>query len=120
MRILCRLSDLAGTGAKEVIVEDAGLRHAVFVVRCGQDVAAYFNACPHARLPLNGVPDTFLDVTGSYLVCVNHGAHFDPRTGRCIRGPCKGQSLKPLAVRCEDGGILCMEDDYTPVTARGG
>lgn len=42
MTVLCRLSDLAATGAKEIFVEDAGIRHAVFVVRRGDDIAAYF------------------------------------------------------------------------------
>lgn len=116
MTVLCRLSDLAATGAKEIVVEDAGIRHAVFVVRRGEDIAAYFNACPHARLPLNGAPDVFLDFTGSHLVCVNHGAHFDVRTGHCHRGPCKGQRLKPLAIRCEDDKILCADSDYKVVT----
>ncbi len=117
MTPLYRLSDLEATGAHEAVVEDAGIRRAVFVVRRGEAFAAYFNACPHARLPLNGAPDVFFDVTGSHLVCVNHGAHFDAATGHCIRGPCKGQSLKPLAIRREGDKIICADSDYTSVTA---
>lgn len=112
MTTLCRLSDLAATGAKEVLVEDAGLRHPVFVVRHGDGAVAYFNSCPHARLPLNGAPDVFLDVSRSYLVCVNHGAHFDVATGRCFRGPCKGQALKSLPVSRDGDRIVCADGDY--------
>lgn len=113
MAILCRLADLEATGAKEVIVEDAGIRHTVVVVEQAGRVAAYFNSCPHARLPLNGAPDVFFDFSRSFLFCVNHGAHFDAATGRCIRGPCKGEALRSFPVRLEDDRIVCADSDYT-------
>lgn len=115
MTVLCRLADLEATGAKEVIVEDAGIRRPIFVVRHDRGVAAYFNVCPHARLPLNGEPDAFFDFSRSFLVCVNHGANFDAATGRCIRGPCKGENLKPLTVHLEDDRIVCTDPDYNLV-----
>lgn len=111
--ILCRLADLAATGAREAFVEDAGIRRSVFVVRHSNGVAAYFNACPHARLPLNGAPDVFFDSSNSFLFCANHGAHFDVTTGRCIRGPCKGENLRPLLVRIDGDAVICMDSDLT-------
>lgn len=113
MTLLCRLADLEATGAKEITVEDTGIRHAVFVVRHERGVAAYFNACPHARLPLNTAPDVFFDFSRSFLVCVNHGAHFDAETGGCIRGVCKGEKLKRFAIRLEGDKIFCADSDYT-------
>lgn len=113
MTVLCRLADLAATGAKEVTVADAGIAHSVFVVRREGRIAAYFNSCPHARLPLNGAPDVFLDFSGSFLFCVNHGAHFDILTGLCIRGVCKGESLRPFPVRLDGDRIVCTDPDYT-------
>lgn len=112
MRALCRLADLAATGAKDVVVQDAGVRKQVFVVMHGGHVRAYFNACPHARLPLNNLPDTFFDAGRDVLVCVNHGAHFDALTGKCVRGPCKGQTLRPLAVDCDGDSIVIADPDY--------
>ncbi len=113
MTLLCRLADLEVTRAKEIIVEDAGIRRAVFVVRHASGVSAYFNACPHARLPLNNAPDVFFDVSGAVLVCANHGAHFEPAGGKCLRGPCKGESLKSFPIRVADGKIFCADSDYT-------
>jgi nitrite reductase/ring-hydroxylating ferredoxin subunit len=113
MTVLCRLADLEATGAKEVVIEDAGIAHPIFIVRHRGGIAAYFNACPHARLPLNAAPDVFLDFSRSFLFCTNHGAHFDPATGRCIRGPCKGESLKPLPIRLDGDLIVCTDTDYT-------
>jgi nitrite reductase/ring-hydroxylating ferredoxin subunit len=113
MILLCRLADLEATGAKEIIVEDAGVRRAVFVVRHTGGVSAYVNACPHAGLPLNSAPDVFLDFSGSFLFCANHGAHFEPAGGKCLRGPCKGESLKSFPIRVEDGKIFCADSDYT-------
>ncbi|MCA0199307.1 MAG: Rieske (2Fe-2S) protein [Proteobacteria bacterium] len=113
MTVLCRLADLAATGAKEIIVEDAGIRRAIFVVRHAGGINAYFNACPHARLPLNSVPDVFLDFSASFVFCANHGAHFEPGSGKCLRGPCKGESLKSFPIRVEDGKIFCADSDYT-------
>ncbi|MGE4063840.1 MAG: Rieske (2Fe-2S) protein [Rhodospirillaceae bacterium] len=110
---LCRLADLEATGAKELVIEDAGIRHRIFVVRHEAGAAAYFNACPHARLPLNAAPDVFVDFSGSFLFCANHGAHFEVATGRCIRGPCKGESLRPLPVRIDGGNVVCTDSDYT-------
>jgi nitrite reductase/ring-hydroxylating ferredoxin subunit len=112
MTPLCRLADLEATGAKEIVVIDAGLRHKIFIVTHDNGVAAYFNACPHARLPLNAAPDAFFDFSRSFLVCVNHGAHFDAMTGRCLRGPCKGESLRRFPVRLDGDTVFGTDPDY--------
>ncbi len=110
--ILCRLADLAATGAREIIVSDAGVRRKIFVVRHAHGIASYFNACPHARLPLNAEPDVFFDVGRSVLVCVNHGAHFEPGNGLCLRGPCKGERLRPFPIRIDGEDIHADDPDY--------
>jgi nitrite reductase/ring-hydroxylating ferredoxin subunit len=112
MTVLCRLADLEATGAKEAVVDDAGIRHPIFIVKHDGGVAAYFNACPHARLPLNAEPGVFFDFSRSFLVCGNHGAHFDAATGRCIRGPCKGESLRRFPVQLDGDRVLCADSDY--------
>lgn len=111
--VLCRLGALDATGAKEIVLDDAGIPVAVVVVRCGAGVAGYFNSCPHAKLPLNRAPDVFFDAGGTVLVCVNHGAHFDAATGRCLRGPCKGASLRPFPVRLDGDLVVATDTDYS-------
>jgi nitrite reductase/ring-hydroxylating ferredoxin subunit len=108
-QILCRLSDLDATGAKEIVLNKDGARVPVFVVKFGERVLGYVNSCPHVRLPLNWKEDSFLDVSGTYLFCANHGAHFDVVTGACLRGPCKGQSLTTYPVRVDGDTIVALE-----------
>jgi nitrite reductase/ring-hydroxylating ferredoxin subunit len=104
--VLCQLRDLEATNAKEIVLEREDGRLSVFIVRVGERVAGYVNSCPHARLPLNWRPDAFFDISGTFLFCASHGAHFEPATGKCIRGPCKGQSLTPYPVRIEGDSIV--------------
>ncbi len=104
--VLCTLSDLDATGAKEIVLDKDGGRSPVFVVRFADRVVGYVNSCPHARLPLNWREDAFFDISNTLLICTSHGAHFDPLTGHCLRGPCKGQSLTPYPVRVEGDKII--------------
>ncbi len=104
--MLCHLTDLEATGAKEVVREENGERISLFVIRDGENVRDYVNSCPHARLPLNWREDMFFDLTRQYVLCANHGAYFDIATGACVRGPCVGQSLTPVAVMVDANGAI--------------
>jgi len=113
--VLCRLADLDATGAKEIVLEKDGGRYPVFVIRAGGKILGYANSCPHARLPLNWKEDSFFDISRTFLFCANHAAHFDPITGACIRGPCKGQSLMPYPVRVVGDVIVSVGDAIVSV-----
>jgi nitrite reductase/ring-hydroxylating ferredoxin subunit len=105
-RVLCTLADLDATGAKEfVYTDDDGARVSVFVVRYDGHIFGYLNSCPHARLPLNFRDDQFFDVTGQYILCANHAAYFDVKTGQCVRGPCKGKALQEFTVKVVDNTV---------------
>jgi len=100
--VLCTLSDLEKTGAKEIKINPGGPGpESIFVVKTSAGVAAYWNNCPHADLPLNLAPDKFIDRTKTYILCVNHAAWFEKKTGVCVRGPCTGMSLRPFPVHIE-------------------
>ena len=107
-RALCRLSDLDATGAKEIVLDKDGARFPIFVVKFGAVIRGYVNSCPHARLPLNWNEDAFFDVSRTYLICANHGAHFEVMTGKCLRGPCKGQALAPFPVSLDGETIVTL------------
>ena len=107
-RVLCALTDLDATGAKEIVFEQDGARVSVFVVRHGDKIHGYINSCPHARLPLNWRDDRFFDVTGQYLLCANHSALFDIGSGQCVRGPCKGRALAPYPVRQDGANVVAL------------
>lgn len=106
-QVLCDLSDLDATGAKGPIhVLRDGRKESVFVVRQDQLIRAWVNSCPHAFAPLEMEPDRFLDLTGTYVLCSMHGAHFDISTGTCAMGPCKGRRLTAFPVRIHNGKII--------------
>lgn len=105
MAYLCKLSDIADPGAKGIDPEGAPEQPGVIVVRHGGAVYGYVNACPHQGTPLETFPDRFLDRDGRHLICSTHGARFRITDGSCVTGPCKGQSLAPVALTVEDGWV---------------
>lgn len=72
-----------------------------FLVLVGNRVYAYTNVCPHQGHPLDYEPHRFLAPDGHQLLCSSHGALFDPATGLCSSGPCKGMYLRSLPCRVD-------------------
>ncbi|GAB3127548.1 Rieske (2Fe-2S) protein [Novispirillum itersonii] len=105
-RPLFPLDSLRDPGCREVVVETAGDRSGFFVVRQGQTVHAYVNACPHQRVPLNWKPDTFLTPELDAIQCSLHRALFRIEDGYCTEGPCAGRSLTPVPVQVENGMVV--------------
>lgn len=103
---LCALDDVADGGSAGFTVEAEGGRTAMFVVRRGDAVFGYVNACPHIGAPLNFLPDVFLNLDKTHIQCSTHGALFDVADGTCVSGPCKGQRLKPVGVTLRDGTLF--------------
>ena len=101
---LCRMDALPDGGARGFDPLGRG-RDTVFVVRKGRALHAYLDLCPHygdTRLPWR--KDAYLDAAGEAIVCAAHGARFDIATGRCVLGPCLGQSLRAVPLELNEGG----------------
>lgn len=81
-----------------------------FAVRYDGEVRAYVNECPHAFTQLDWNPGEFFDEAGLYLVCATHGAMFEPHTGLCVVGPCRGAALAKLSVREREGAVYLLDD----------
>ncbi|HLO75312.1 MAG TPA: Rieske 2Fe-2S domain-containing protein [Magnetospirillum sp.] len=107
-KVLCQLSDLDATGAKGPIrvAGPDGRTVDVFVVRQDGAVRAWIDCCPHAFVPLEMEPDRFLDLTGGFVLCTMHGAHFDVDTGKCVQGPCRGLGLTAYPIRIHNGKVV--------------
>ncbi len=71
---------------------------ALLVIKHGDRIVAYRNACPHQGRRLDYAPGMFL-LKDERLICPAHGAVFTLLDGRCIQGPCQGESL--LAYHCD-------------------
>lgn len=68
-------------------------------------VRAWLNVCPHAGRRLDWAPGQFLVSKDGLLVCAVHGASFETHGGVCEAGPCRGQSLRAVAVAVRDGAV---------------
>jgi nitrite reductase/ring-hydroxylating ferredoxin subunit len=103
-RVICASAELADGGAGVRFGLPSG--SVAFVVRHHGIARAFVNRCPHAGTELDWQPGEFFDETGLYLICSTHGALFEPGTGFCVAGPCRGASLEPLAIRERDGQVI--------------
>ena len=118
-RVICEAAALAEGGAGvRFDWAPAGGEGKGFVVRHDGAARAFVNRCPHLGVELDWQPGEFFEETGLYLVCSTHGAIFDPSTGLCVAGPCRGARLEAIAVEERQGRILIHDD--RPAPARGG
>ena len=83
-----------------------GETESLVVHRAGAAVRAWLNVCPHAGRRLDWAPGQFLKSREGLLICAVHGASFELIGGECVAGPCRGQSLQPVAVRVREGEVL--------------
>ena len=49
-----------------------------------------------------------LDGDAESLVCAAHGASFELQGGECLAGPCRGESLRAVAVEIRDGAVWLL------------
>ncbi len=108
-RLICR-SDALREGGAGVRFEQRWQGELVqaFAIRQRGHVRAYLNRCAHVGVELDWLPGHFFDETGFYLVCATHGALYEPDTGRCADGPCRGAGLVRLEAVEEDGAVFVL------------
>ncbi len=87
-----------------------GINHDGFVILFEGRVFGYENRCRHIPITIDYGDNRFFTGDGKSLVCQTHGAMYDPVTGLCFQGPCKGSSLFPLKVEVEDGNVYLVQD----------
>ena len=78
-----------------------------FVVRWHGGIYAYLNQCAHAGGPLD-FEGQVVESSGRFLMCARHGAIYEPDTGRCVGGPCRGARLTPLPVHEDADGRVWL------------
>ena len=111
-RLICPSAALGERGKGERFsINERAADDKAFAVRFQGVVRAYVNRCPHMGTELDWQPGEFFDLSGLYLACSTHGALFEPGSGRCVAGPCRGASLEPLAIRERDGQVFLLNDN---------
>jgi len=83
-----------------------------FAIRYDGVVRAYLNRCAHVPIELDWNEGDFFESSGLYLMCSTHGALYQPDTGRCAGGPCRGGRLRPIFIVERDGQVYWRPDDY--------
>lgn len=109
--ILCHVEEIAEEQCKGFALADY---EQVFVLRKDGQLFAYENRCPHLGIPLEMLPDQFLDMEKSFIQCSTHGALFEIDSGLCVAGPCKGASLQKQAFEVIDGRIHIKDKPEEP------
>lgn len=102
---LCKSGALVDSGLAvpfDVVYQGQTCR--AFAIRYAGRAHAYLNRCSHVPMEMDYQPDRFFDSTGHWLICATHGALYQPETGRCAGGPCRGGLLK-INLQEQDGVV---------------
>lgn len=83
-----------------------------FVIRFEGKVHGYLNRCAHVPMELDWNPGEFFESGGLYLMCATHGALYEPDTGKCAGGPCRGGKLMSISVTEHEQKIFWQPDDF--------
>jgi nitrite reductase/ring-hydroxylating ferredoxin subunit len=111
--IICQRNDLVdgdrgGKAIRFEIVRQAK-KTPCFAVAFKGAIYAYVNRCPHQGTELDWLPGEVFDGDGLYLICATHGAVFEPNSGFCVGGPCKGTSLERVPIREVENNISLVD-----------
>lgn len=110
-------SEIPERGSKKFTFERDGVTEEGFLIRYKGRFFAYRNLCSHIPLKMDQDTGIFFSPSGGNLVCKNHGAMFDPLTGKCILGPPKGKYLKWLSIAVTGETIFLILKDARPAAA---
>ena len=102
---LALFAQIADGGFSEAEATIDGDAESLILHRDGDTVRAWLNVCPHAGRRLDWAPGQFLRSRDGHLVCAVHGASFELANGDCVAGPCRGESLRAVAVVVREGEV---------------
>ena len=113
---VCASSQLqpGGRGVR-FLIQRNGVIGPAFAVRHNDSVVAYLNRCAHKLVELDWREGEFFDSEQQYLVCATHGALYDPASGACVSGPCRGATLTVIPVHEADGSVWLTKVSATVV-----
>lgn len=106
---LCHFDELPNGGARGFDPTRRG-QDTLFVIRRGDRVFGWRDACPHHGTPMAWRKDAYLNAARDRIVCHAHGAQFDIESGLCLLGPCRGERLTPVALRIDRCGDLHLHN----------
>lgn len=114
-RVIARVEELGPGSVKKFWLICQKYRVDCFLINDRGNFHAYINRCRHMTTPLDFVRYQFFTEDGRNLICLTHGALYEPDSGLCVEGPCKGLSLYRLPVVVDQGEVLvsCPSGDLS-------
>jgi len=114
-RVIARIGELGPGSVKKFGLICQRYRIDAFLINHRGEFHAYANRCRHMTTPLDFVRYQFFTEDREHLVCMTHGALYEPDSGLCVEGPCKGLSLYRLPVKVDRGEVLvgCPSGDVS-------
>lgn len=111
LQALCNGRDLHDGGAAVPFdLLHAGQTCRAFAIRFKGEVHAYLNRCSHVAMEMDWQPNRLFDDSGQWLLCSTHGAVYEPGSGACRGGPCRGGLIKVPVV--ERDGVVFWQAQY--------
>jgi len=105
-RVVARVAEMRPGSVRKFWLICQKYRVDAFLINHEGNFHAYVNRCRHMTTPLDFVRYQFFTEDRRHLICLTHGALYDPASGLCVEGPCKGLSLYPLPVLVDQGEVL--------------
>ena len=96
-------------------ITDLTKTYSAFAIRSTRGIAAFVNQCAHMALELDWSLGEFFDADGQNLVCATHGALYNPVTGACVSGACRGKPLQAIRIIESNGSIYLEDETYQVV-----
>ncbi|UWR13387.1 Rieske (2Fe-2S) protein [Sulfitobacter mediterraneus] len=102
---ICSLQDVPEGGTHCLEIDGFPL----LLVRVGDALQGYVNACPHQYLPLDHKGDKLISADKTILRCTNHAAGFSVQTGEGVEGLGLGDCLDAVPIRVSEKTIFIAE-----------
>ncbi|TXI22182.1 MAG: Rieske (2Fe-2S) protein [Roseateles sp.] len=103
---LCASADLVERG--RAVVFDVLQWHQparAFALRYEGRAVAYLNRCAHVPTEMDWQEGEFLDGDKRFILCSIHGAAYEPLSGQCLMGPCRGARLTKIEISEREGQV---------------
>jgi nitrite reductase/ring-hydroxylating ferredoxin subunit len=105
-RFVARVGELAHGQSKKFQLRCGSNSVEAMLINFEGEYFAYVNRCRHVGISLDWVDNQFFTEDSRYLICANHGATYEPKTGECVWGPCVGASLQGVQLEIKAGKIF--------------
>jgi nitrite reductase/ring-hydroxylating ferredoxin subunit len=101
-----QVDELAHGESKKFTLKCGGAGVEALLINYEGALHAYVNRCRHIGISLDWVDNQFFSEDKRFLICANHGATYEPKTGQCIWGPCVGASLQGVPLEIDGQKIF--------------